>query len=200
MNYSILFLLFPQDIVYYIVQIIKQIKSKNSILKHYIKTKKKLQSIKEITNIITDSNIRGISYNKFLNNEFLDKLFIIYISNYNRNKYMNEFWVIFTDLLSKKLMQFSNNILINNENKKNNKKYIILNKSINLWFKICTKHNIRLMLSFSKVEDYVYCFSRQIKEIKNFIKFIYSPRSVDSNNLFLSEEYSRFLITNITNN
>ena len=97
-------------------------------------------------------------------------------------------------------MKFSNNILINNENKKNNKKYIILNKSINLWFKICTKHNIRLMLSFSKVEDYVYCFSRQIKEIKNFIKFIYSPRSVDSNNLFLSEEYSRFLITNITNN
>lgn len=200
MNYFILFLLFPQDIVYNIVQIIKQTNSENIILNHYIKTKKKLESIKYITNIITDFNIDSYLYNEFLTNKFLDSLYIIYNSNYNREKYINEFWVCFSDLLSKKLMRFTNNILFNNENKKNNEKYIILNKSIHLWFKICQKHNIRLMLCFSKVNNYVYSFSRKIKEIKKFIKFLQSPRSVYSNNLFLDEEYSRFLITNITNN
>ena len=200
MNYFILLSIFPQDIVYYIVQIIKQTNSKNIIYKYYQNTKQKIESIKYISNIINNVNY----YKEYLNNEILTNdltycLIIIYNSNYKREKYNNEFWIAFTDLLSKKLMVLNNHILINNKNKKNDTQYIILNNSIRLWFKICVKHNIRLSLSFSKVEHHVYCFSRQIKEIKNFLRFLYPPRSVDNNNLFLNDNYSRFIIEHTIN-
>ena len=200
MNYFILLSIFPQDIVYYIVQIIKQTNSKNIIYKYYQNTKKKIESINYISDIITSINYSEFLNNKILTNKLSDSLTIIYNSNYNREKYNNEFWIVFTDLLSKQLMELNNNILINHKNKKNDTEYIILNKSIRLWFKICVKHNIRLSLSFSKVENYVYCFSRQIKEIKNFLKFLYAPRTLDNtNNLFINEEYSRFIIRHIIN-
>ena len=199
MNYFILLSIFPQDIVYYIVQIINDTNSKNIIYKYYQNTKKKLESIKYISDVITSVNYTEYLNNEILAEKLLDSLTIIYNSNYNREKYNNEFWIAFTDLLSKKLMVLNNHILINHKNKKNDTEYKILNKSIRLWFKICVKHNIRLSLSFSKVEHYVYCFSRQIKEIKNFLKFLYPPRSVDNNNLFLNEDYSRFIIRHTIN-
>jgi hypothetical protein len=199
MNYFILLSIFPQDIVYYIVQIIKQTNSKNIIYKYYQNTKQKIESIKYISIMITLVNHSGFLNNEILTNKLPTSLTIIYNSNYNREKYNNNFWIAFTDLLSKKLMVLNNHILINHKNKKNDTQYIILNNSIRLWFKICVKHNIRLLLSFSKVEHYDYCFSRQIKEIKNFLKFLYTPRSVDNNNLFLNDDYSRFIIENTTN-
>lgn len=199
MNYFILLCIFPQDIVYYIVQIINHTNSKNIIYKYYQNTRKKLESINYIFNVITLVNHSGFLNNEILTNKLPTSLTIIYNSNYNREKYNNNFWIAFTDLLSKKLMVLNNHILINHKNKKNDTEYIILNNSIRLWFKICVKHNIRLSLSFSKVEHYVYCFSRQIKEIKNFLKFLYPPRSVDNNNLFLNDDYSRFIVENTTN-
>lgn len=199
MNYFILLCILPQDIVYYIVQIINHTNSKNIIYKYYQNTRKKLESIKYISDVITSVNYIEYLNNKILSNVLTDCLTIIYNSNYKREKYNNEFWIAFTDLLSKKLMVLNNHILINDKNKKNDKQYIILNNSICLWFKICVKHNIRLSLSFSKVKNYVYCFSRQIKEIKNFLKFLYPPRSVDSNNLFLNDDNSRFIIENTIN-
>ena len=199
MKYFILLSILPQDIVYYIVQIINHTNSKNIIYKYYQNTRKKLESIKYISDIITSVNYIEYLNNEILSNDLTDCLSIIYNSNYKIEKYNTEFWIAFTDLLSKKLMVLNNHILINHKNKKNDTEYIILNNSIRLWFKICVKHNIRLSLSFSKVEHYVYCFSRQIKEIKNFLKFLYPPRSVDNNNLFLNDDYSRFIIENTTN-
>jgi hypothetical protein len=199
MNYFILLSILPQDIVYYIVQIINHINSKNTIYKYYQNTKKKIESINYISDIITSINYTEYLDNEILTEKLLNSISIIYNSNYKREKYNNEFWISFTDLLSKKLMVLNNHILINHKNKKNDTQYIILNNSIRLWFKICVKHNIRLSLSFSKVEHYVYCFSRQIKEIKNFLRFLYPPRCVDNNNLFLNEGYSRFIIGHTIN-
>lgn len=195
MNYYILLSIFPPDIVYYIVQIINHTNSKNIIYKYYKNTKKKIESINYISNMITLVNHSGFLNNEILTNKLLDSLTIIYKCNYNREKYNNEFWISFTDLLSKKLMELNNNVMIYHENKNTNPKYKILNNSIYLWFKICVKHNIRLSLSFSKVEHYVYCYSKQIKQIKNFIRFLYAPRCVDHDNLFLNEDYSRFIVT-----
>ena len=200
MNYYVLLSIIPQDIVYYIVKIINHTNSKNTIIKYYQNTKKKLESINYISNMITLVNHSGFLNNEILTNKLIDSLTIIYNSNYKREKYNNEFWISFTDLLSKKLMELNNNIMIYQKNKNKNPKYIILNKSIQLWFKICIKHNIRLSLSFSKVEHYVYCYSKQIKQIKNFIRFLYAPRCLDYNNLFINEDYSRFLITHTINN
>ena len=199
MKYFILLSILPQDIVYYIVQIINHTNSKNTIYKYYQNTKKKIESINYISDIITSINYTEYLDNEILTEKLLNSISIIYNSNYKREKYNNEFWISFTDLLSKKLMILNNHILINHKNKKNDTQYIILNNSIRLWFKICVKHNIRLSLSFSKVEHYVYCFSRQIKEIKNFLKFLYPPRSVDNNNLFLNDDYSRFIIGHTIN-
>lgn len=199
MKYFILLSILPQDIVYYIVQIINHTNSKNTIYKYYQNTKKKIESINYISDIITSINYTEYLDNEILTEKLLNSISIIYNSNYNREKYNNNFWIAFTDLLSKKLMILNNHILINHKNKKNDTQYIILNNSIRLWFKICVKHNIRLSLSFSKVEHYVYCFSRQIKEIKNFLKFLYPPRSVDNNNLFLNDDYSRFIIGHTIN-
>jgi hypothetical protein len=195
MKYYILLSIFTQDIVYYIVQIINRANSKNTIYKYYQNTKKKLESIKYISDIITSVNYTEYLDNEILTDKLLNSISIIYNSNYKRVNYNNDFWICFTDLLSKKLMILNNHILIRNKNKKNDTQYIILNNSIRLWFKICVKHNIRISLSFSKVEHYVYCFTREIKEIKNFLKFLYPPRSVDNNNLFLNDDYSRSIVT-----
>lgn len=195
MKYYILLSIFPQDIVYYIVQIINRANSKNTIYKYYQNTKKKLESIKYISDIITSVNYTQYLDNEILTDKLLNSISIIYNSNYKRVNYNNDFWICFTDLLSKKLMILNNHILIRNKNKKNDTQYIILNNSIRLWFKICVKHNIRISLSFSKVEHYVYCFTREIKEIKNFLKFLYPPRSVDNNNLFINDDYSRSIVT-----
>lgn len=200
MNYYVLLSIFPQDIVYYIVELINHTNSKNIIYKHYQNTRKKLESINYISNVITLVNHSGFLNNEILTNKLPTSLTIIYNSNYKREKYNREFWIALTDLLSKKLMELNNNIMLNQENKNTNPKYKILNTSIYLWFLICVKHNIRLSLSFSNIEEYVYCYSRQIKKIKNFIKFLYAPRCVDNNNLFLNEDYSRFLITHTINN
>ena len=199
MNYFILLSILPQDIVYYIVQIINHTNSKNIIYKYYQNTKKKIESIKYISDIITSVNYTEYLNNDILTEKLLDSLTIIYNSNYKREKYNNEFWICFTDILSKKLMVLNNHILLNHKNKKNDRQYNILNNSIKLWFKICVKHNIRLSLSFSKAEYYVYCFTRQIKEIKNFLKFLHHPRSVYINNLFLNDDYSRFIIAHTIN-
>lgn len=195
MNYYILLTILSQDIVYYIVQIIKKTNSKSIIYKYYQNTKKKIESIKYISDIITSVNYTEYLDSEILTEKLLNSISIIYNSNYKREKYNNEFWICFTDLLSKKLMILNNHILLINKNKKNDTEYIILNNSIRLWFKICLKHNICVSLSFSNVENHIYCFTRQIKEIKNFIKFLYAPRCVDNNNLFLNEHYSRFIVT-----
>ena len=195
MNYYVLLSILPQDIVYYIVKIVKHTNSKNTIIKYYQNTKKKLESINYISNMITLVNHSGFLNNEILTNKLIDSLTIIYNSNYKREKYNNEFWICFTDLLSKKLMILNNHILLNGKNKKNDIQYNILNNSIKLWFKICVKHNIYISLSFSKVEHYIDCFTRQIKEIKNFLKFLYPPRSINNNNLFLNDDYSRFIVT-----
>lgn len=200
MNYYILLSIFPPDIVYYIVQIINQTNSKNTIYKYYKKIRKKIESLNYICNMVTIVNNIGFLNNEILTNKLEESLGRIYLSNYNREKYNREFWISFTDLLSKKLMELNNNIMLKQENKNTNPKYKILNTSIYLWFLICVKHNIRISLSFSNVEEYVYCYSRQIKKIKNFVKFLYAPRCVDNNNLFLNEDYSRFIVTHTINN
>lgn len=195
MNYYILLTILSQDIVYYIVQIIKKTNSKSIIYKYYQNTKKKIESIKYISDIITSVNYTEYLDSEILTEKLLNSISIIYNSNYKREKYNNEFWICFTDLLSKKLMILNNHILLNGKNKKNDIQYNILNNSIKLWFKICVKHNIYISLSFSKVEHYIDCFTRQIKEIKNFLKFLYPPRSINNNNLFLNDDYSRFIVT-----
>ena len=204
MNYYILLSVLPQDIVYYIVQIINHTNSKNIIYKYYQNTRKKLESINYISHMITLENHNGFLNNDILSKDLTEGLAIIYKSNYNREKYNREFWLCFTDLLSKKLMELTNNIIMNQENQKYNPKYIILNNSINLWFKICVKHNIRLTfirrtMPYSKVEKRVYFNSKEIREIKNFIKFLCAPRCVDSNNFILKDRDSRIVIRDTIN-
>lgn len=204
MNYYILLSVLPQDIVYYIVQIINHTNSKNIIYKYYQNTRKKLESINYISHMITLENHSGFLNNDILSKDLTEGLAIIYKSNYNREKYNREFWLCFTDLLSKKLMELTNNITMNQENQKYNPKYIILNNSINLWFKICVKHNIRVTfirrtMPYSKVEKRVYFNSKEIREIKNFIKFLCAPRCVDSNNFILNDRDSRIVIRDTIN-
>jgi hypothetical protein len=134
MNYYVLLSIFPQDIVYYIVKIINQTNSKNTIYKYYKKIRNKLESLNYICNMVTLVNNIGFLNNEILKNKLEESLGRIYLSNYNREKYNREFWIALTDLLSKKLMELNNNIMLNQENKNTNPKYKILNTSIYLWF------------------------------------------------------------------
>ena len=93
MNYYILLSIFPQDIVYYIVQIINHTNSKNTIYKYYQNTKKQIESIKYISDIITSVNCREYLDNEILTEKLLNSISIIYNSNYKREKYNNEFWI-----------------------------------------------------------------------------------------------------------
>jgi len=84
--------------------------------------------------MVTLVNNIGFLNNEILKNKLEESLGRIYLSNYNREKYNREFWIALTDLLSKKLMELNNNIMLNQENKNTNPKYKILNTSIYLWF------------------------------------------------------------------
>jgi len=205
MNYFILLSIFPQDIVYYIIQIIKKDNAKNIISNHYYKLKEKHKALKHISLIITNNVLHSFITKKKLTEDFLKSLEIIYKSNYNREKYINTFWICFTDLLSKKLMEFNNYILMNSENNKKNIRYVLLNKCIKLWFKICIKHNIYLSLSFINYDnnyynnDYIKYYARNIRKINNFLNFNFHPRSLLNNNLYLSKIYSSYLIGRVIN-
>jgi hypothetical protein len=84
--------------------------------------------------MVTLVNNIGFLNNEILTNKLEESLGRIYLSNYNREKYNREFWIALTVLLSKKLMELNNNIMLNQENKNTNPKYKILNTSIYLWF------------------------------------------------------------------
>lgn len=206
MNYAILLAILPLDIVHYIQEIIKIDHYQKVIFEHCLNLKEKYNSVYKVANIITNNgNITNVVdnnliYKEILQNEFLYSLETIYKASYNRAKYINAFWQSFTDLLSKKLMQYYNNIILNHENRKNNNTYIILNKCIKMWFKICVKHNIRIALLFSRnSNEYVKNYSKNMKEIKNFSKFLYAPRTIDADNFYISENFSSDIITTIVN-
>jgi hypothetical protein len=90
MNYYVLLSIFPQDIVYYIVKIINQTNSKNTIYKYYKKIRNKLESLNYICNMVTLVNNIGFLNNEILKNKLEESLGRIYLSNYNREKYNRE--------------------------------------------------------------------------------------------------------------
>ena len=79
--------------------------------------------------------------------------------------------------ISKHLMFYYNILLHENSLKRNNTNYKYLKASIELWFKLCQKNNLYLLLVYIKSADKKHCSesANNLSNIRDFAKFIISP-------------------------
>lgn len=188
-QYHILENLFPQEIVNIILHYNKQSEAKE-IINHYTNLiNNKTSSLKFLVNeVINSYNVsHSFQYNLInLNNELLFHLKRVINSNYSREKYNHYFWQSLLNLFSRSLMNYYNYLLFSNKTAntklKNNKSYILLKKTIALWFKLCLKHNINLALYINNKSlkyKFIYVNSKNIEPFHNFNKLLYAPLVYD---------------------
>lgn len=119
--------------------------------------------------INAESNIKNLNY--------------ILKTYYSKKIYNKSFWNNYLNVLSNKLMQIYNKIILNysiNANKSND--YINLKNNIYYWFKLCKKHNVKLRIIYrqnnnitSSRYSYIYEYARNIKKITSFHNLITTP-------------------------
>ena len=199
MNY---FDLLPNEIIDYIYFISKQSYSADTISKFY---KNRLQQKKIIEYVICDILWDQLRFNSLTNDfTFLSDFNIqnlsFLLNNSFSKKYNITFWQYLLSSISFKLMNIYNSILILNFNFNSNFYYKNLKIAINIWFKLCQKHNIKLCLyQFNKNNIQIQTkriLARHIFKINNFNNFFSAPqiirRSTILNTSILLEQQSSY--------
>ena len=186
----------PPEIIYIIKLHVLYDKSSTIISRFYKFRKKKQQTIQYIIESLTfDNLIKNNEIDNMVNNNYLisDKTiqnirFILY-NNFQRI-YTSYFWKNILSLMSFSLMRVSVNIAMRNLNQNKNKCYRNLKICIELWFKLCVKHNVYLELSYSRsvptnnlsskanisLPKIEIASARTIRPIKNFNKYLWCPK------------------------
>ena len=192
MNYFVLFNIFPPEIVNIIYKFILIQKSgeiilhniryyhlKNSILYTSLDNMLQTSPINKNYSLISDDNILFLDFK--LKNNYSKK----YLTSY--------FWHNYLNILSKKIMEIHNGIIINIHIYDIIIMYKSLKKIIALWIALCVKFNINLKFDKKKYpnnisnSDYtiIYVNSNNIaatKKIKNFSNFVFTPCVLDNYN------------------
>jgi hypothetical protein len=183
----------PNDIVDIIYEFMK-VNAANVLRNHFKNTKKRNEafytlshySIEYISNI-TIYSIHSIYSNNFqsINSKFKDKviediykyLIILHESHYPRAKYLRHHWANVLGNISQILMHYYNRLAFSDCLKKNNINYDYLKASIQLWFKVCQKYNLYLILCYMKSAKKVDRNSQaiQLRTINNFAEFRLAP-------------------------
>ena len=109
--------------------------------------------------------------------DIYNQLTIMYNSHYSRTNYLRHDWANLLGNISRILMYYYNRLAFSDCLKKKNINYKYLKASIQLWFKLCQKYNLYLVLFYMKSEKKVNCNSKAIKlrTIKTFTEFRVSP-------------------------
>lgn len=195
MQYFVLLLIFPPEIVNIIYKFI--LKNKSAYLIYYnMKTYNEKEKIifKSIKNIVYD-NYNYNNNQTYLSNSIYkinsdDNILLlkfIYENYYSKKKYNNNFWKNYLNLLSSRLMILYNIICFNNLNINNQTCYKNFKKIVYYWFQLCKKYNIFLKIGMSDNLNNItnnkikilYIKSNYIKNIKNFNKFLFPPNVID---------------------
>ena len=156
---------------------IKYYHLKHRILYYSLDNMLQTSPINKNYSLISNDNIR-----------FLDFI----LKNYYSNSY-SYFWHNYLNILSKKIMEIHNTIIMNIHIYDNIIMYKSLKKIIALWIALCVKFNINLKFGIKKYpnnisnSDYTitYVKSNNIaatKKIKNFSNFAFTPCVLDNYN------------------
>ena len=195
MSYMLLLevLSLPNEIVDIIYEFMK-VNAVNAIINHFKNAKKRDEAFKTLSHYsfeyisnITIYSINSIYYNNFnlINSNLKDKviediykdLIILHQSHYPRVKYLRHHWANVLGNTSLILMHYYNRLAFSDSLKKKNINYIYLTASIQLWFKLCQKYNLYLVLFYMKSAKKVDRNSKaiQLRTIKNFAEFRLAP-------------------------
>ena len=104
-------------------------------------------------------------------------LVFMYGAHYRRTKYMRDGWANVLGNVSQILMYYYNRLAFSDSLKKKNSNYVYLKACIQLWFKLCQKYNLYLVLCYLKSAKRVNRNDKAIKlrTIKNFAEFRLAP-------------------------
>lgn len=116
-------------------------------------------------------------------NSNIENLIYILSNYYSKKKYDIQFWQNYLSFLAYKLMHVWTRIHMYALDQNKNKCYTNFKKTVELWLCLCKKYNIELALftrrSRSSYEFYTdYIYARNLIRIKNFNKFVGTPRVV----------------------
>jgi hypothetical protein len=190
MSYKLLLKVLPGDVVALIYEFMK-VNAANVIVAYFANAKRRYNVFVYLSHYsieyISEHSIYSINslYNANANANAKDKviediykhLVFMYGAHYSRSKYMRNGWANVLGNVSQILMYYYNRLAFSDSLKKKNSNYVYLKACIQLWFKLCQKYNLYLVLCYLKSAKRVNRNDKAIKlrTIKNFAEFRLAP-------------------------
>jgi len=190
MSYKLLLKVLPYDIVALIYEFMK-VNAANVICAYFANAKRRYNVFVALSHYsieyISDNSIYSINSlynaNAFANakdkviEDLYKHLVFMYGAHYRRTKYMRNGWANVLGNVSQILMYYYNRLAFSDSLKKKNSNYVYLKACIQLWFKLCQKYNLYLVLCYLKSAKRVNRNDKAIKlrTIKNFAEFRLAP-------------------------
>jgi len=194
MSYKLLLKVFPGDVVALIYEFMK-VNAANVIVAYFKNAKRRYDVFVYLSHysIETISEQSIYSINSIYNANFAlangsnakDKVIVdlykhlvfMYDAHYSRTKYMRDGWANVLGNISQILMYYYNRLAFSDSLKKKNSNYGYLKACIQLWFKLCQKYNLYLVLCYLESAKRVNRNDKAIKlrTIKNFAEFRLAP-------------------------
>jgi hypothetical protein len=192
MSYKLLLEVLPGDVVALIYEFMK-VNAANVIVAYFANAKRRYDvfvylshySIEYISansiysiNSLYNANFTGWSNAKDkVIVDLYKHLVFMYGAHYSRTNYMRDGWANVLGNISQILMYYYNRLAFSDSLKKKNSNYVYLKACIQLWFKLCQKYNLYLVLCYLKSAKRVNRNDKAIKlrTIKNFAEFRLAP-------------------------
>jgi hypothetical protein len=190
MSYKLLLKVLPGDVVALIYEFMK-VNAANVIYAYFANAKKRYNVFVYLSHYsieyISTNSIYSINSlynaNAFANakdkviEDLYKHLVFMYDAHYSRINYLRHHWVSVLGNVSQILMYYYNRLAFSDSLKKKNSNYVYLKACIQLWFKLCQKYNLYLVLCYLKSAKRVNRNDKAIKlrTIKNFAEFRLAP-------------------------
>ena len=196
MSYIILREVFPCDIAELIYEFMK-INAANVIIKYLNNSKKRYSvfvqlshrtiayfsefSIYSIDSIVNNHLVLSCNLVDEVIEDLYNDLTFMYNAHYPRASYLGDEWSDVLGNISNVLMYYYNRLAFRGCLKKKNSNYKYLKMCIQLWFKLCQKYNLYLVLCYldsaKKVNRNIKAI--KLRPIKNFMEFRIAPLVTD---------------------
>lgn len=194
MSYNLLLEVLPGDVVELIYEFMK-VNAANAICVYFKNAKRRRDVFVYLSHYsivyISEHSIYSINYMYNANfaviissntkddviTDLYKHLTFMYNAHYPRANYLREGWPNVLGNVSQLLMYYYNRLAFSDSLKKKNTNYVYLKACIELWFKLCQKHNLYLVLCYLDSAKRVNRNAKAIKlrTIKNFAEFRIAP-------------------------
>jgi len=192
MSYKLLLEVLPGDVVALIYEFMK-VNAANVIVAYFANAKRRHNvfvylshySIEYISanSIYSINSLYNANFTVWSNakdkviEDLYKHLVFMYGAHYSRTNYLRHHWANVLGNISQILMYYYNRLAFSDSLKKKNSNYVYLKACIQLWFKLCQKYNLYLVLCYLKSAKRVNRNDKAIKlrTIKNFAEFRLAP-------------------------